>query len=76
MNSETESFLPSNASGNNSSSYYFLLAENNDGGANSSVRDADGGEVIETVPDGASTDDFASRPVGRAVSEPQNDSEK
>mmetsp|Transcript_31228 Transcript_31228/g.71897 ORF Transcript_31228/g.71897 Transcript_31228/m.71897 type:complete len:235 (+) Transcript_31228:69-773(+) len=62
---ETDLFLPSNASGNNPSSYYFLLGDNNEGGTTASVRDADGGEVIETVPDGASNEDFASRPVGQ-----------
>jgi hypothetical protein len=32
------------------------------------VRDADGGQVIEIVPDGATGEDFASRPVGQRVS--------
>jgi hypothetical protein len=32
------------------------------------VRDADGGEVIDIVPDGATGEDFASRPVGQRVS--------
>ena len=71
-NGQTDLLMPSSASGNNSSSYYFLLGsgENNNESSvnNASVRDADGGEVIETVPDGASNEDFASRPVGQRVS--------
>ena len=67
-NTGADLLMPSNASGNNSSSYYFLLGENNESVTNASVRDADGGEVLETVPDGASNEDFASRPVGQRVS--------
>jgi hypothetical protein len=32
------------------------------------VRDVDGGEVIDIVPEGASGEDFASRPNGQKVS--------
>lgn len=61
MPTETTSLLPSNASGN-SSSYYFLKSEG-EGGVNSSVRDADGLEVIETIPQGSTEAEFASRPL-------------
>ena len=61
MSTETTSLLPSNASGS-SSSYYFLKSEG-EGGVNSSVRDADGLEVIETIPEGSTEAEFASRPV-------------
>jgi len=32
------------------------------------VRDVDGGGVIDIVPEGASGEDFASRPIGQKVS--------
>jgi hypothetical protein len=64
--SEKTSLLPSNASGSGPS-YYFLKGEAT-GGASDLVRDADGGQVIEIVPDGATDEDFASRPVGQKVS--------
>ena len=64
--SEKTSLLPSNASGSGPS-YYFLKGEAT-GGASDLVRDADGGQVIEIVPDGATGEDFASRPVGQKVS--------
>jgi hypothetical protein len=62
MTSEKAALLPSNASGSGSS-YYFL----NEG----SGLDANGGEVLETLPEGATEEEFASRPVGtpRAVSQ-------
>jgi hypothetical protein len=66
MSSETSSLLPSNASGSGSS-YYFLKGEATEGTTNS-VRDADGGEVIDILPPGATENDFASRPVGQRVS--------
>lgn len=67
MSSETSSLLPpSNASGSGSS-YYFLKGEAAEGTTNS-VRDADGGEVIDILPPGATENDFASRPVGQRVS--------
>lgn len=62
---EKSSLLPSNASGSGSS-YYFLKGEQ--AGQTDSVRDTDGGEVVETIPDGANEDEFASRPVGVRVS--------
>lgn len=55
--SERDALLPSNASGSGPS-YYFLQNENNQ-----SDRDADGGEVFETLPDGATESQFASRAV-------------
>ena len=64
--SEKTSLLPSNASGSGPS-YYFLKGEAT-GGASDLVRDADGGQVIEIVPEGATDEDFASRPVGQRVS--------
>ena len=68
MPSETEALLPSNASGSGPS-YYFLHQEGNEAGTNSSVRDADGGEVVDTLPEGAEPQEFAARPVNtpRAV---------
>jgi hypothetical protein len=64
---EKSALLPSNASGSGSS-YYFLKGEPTEGQTNA-VRDADGGEVIDIVPHGASEEDFASRPVvGHRVS--------
>jgi hypothetical protein len=64
MTSESSALLPSNASGNGPS-YYFLQNE-----GNMDARDADGGEVIETLPQGATEEEFASRRLGtpRAVS--------
>jgi hypothetical protein len=64
--SEKTALLPSSASGSGSS-YYFLQGERAEG-ASDLVRDADGGEVIDIVPDGATGEDFASRPVGQRVS--------
>jgi len=60
---ETSSLLPSNASGSGPS-YYFVKGEASEGTTNS-VRDADGGEVIDILPNGANNDDFASRPIGQ-----------
>ena len=64
--SEKTSLLPSNASGSGPS-YYFLKGDPSSGGSDL-VRDADGGEVIDIVPDGATDEDFASRPIGQKVS--------
>jgi hypothetical protein len=63
MARETDSLLPSNASGNESSKYYFLNGANTEyqGGTTHAVRDADGGYVVEGLPDNATEDDFAPR---------------
>lgn len=64
--SEKTSLLPSNASGSGPS-YYFLKGDSTAGGSDL-VRDADGGEVIDIVPEGSTGEDFASRPIGQKVS--------
>jgi hypothetical protein len=63
MAQETDSLLPSNASGNESSKYYFLNSTNTEyqGGSTQAVRDGDGGLVVEGIPDGATEDEFAPR---------------
>jgi hypothetical protein len=62
---ETTALLPSNASGSGSS-YYFLHSESSQG--ERSIRDADGGEVIERLPQGVSDDtEFAPRLVDQKV---------
>ena len=46
------------------SNYYFLNKESSgdyQGGSTSAVRDGDGGEVFETLPDGATEEEFAPR---------------
>lgn len=48
-------------------SYYFLKAENHQGGTTGSVRDADGGQVVEEIPHGAKADEFAPRVIGAKV---------
>ena len=64
-NKESTTLLsPSNASGANSSKYYFL----NQAPSESMNNAGDGGEVIETVPQGASEDEFAPRILSRQVS--------
>ena len=45
---------PSNASGSGSTKYYFLSGQ-----SPATVRDADGGEVVEGIPEGSHTDEFA-----------------
>jgi len=47
-------------------SYYFLKGEPTEG-QSTAVRDADGGEVIEVVPEGATEDDFASRAISPSI---------
>jgi hypothetical protein len=63
MARETDSLLPSNASGNESSKYYFLNSANTEyeGGTTQAVRDGDGGHVVEGLPQGATEDEFAPR---------------
>jgi uncharacterized protein (DUF58 family) len=63
---ETSSLLPSSASGN-TSSYYFLPKTEAEGGVHSSVRDADGLAVTESVPAGSTEAEFAPRPIGLKV---------
>lgn len=60
---ESSPLLPSNASGSKSSKWYFLgkSDDNYVGGITNSVRDGDGGEVVETLPEGATEDEFAPR---------------
>ena len=53
-NEGTPLLAPSNASGNGSSKYYFLANH-----PTGSTRSADGGEVVEGIPEGAHTDEFA-----------------
>jgi hypothetical protein len=48
-------------------SYYFLKADNHQGGTTGSVRDADGGQVVEEIPHGANADEFAPRVIGVKV---------
>lgn len=48
--------------------YYFLKdPENHVGGTTEAVRDSDGGQVHETLPEGATEDEFAPRVLGAAV---------
>ena len=65
---ESQRLLPSNASGDSAvggssqqHQYYFLGKAGSDyqGGTSASVRDADGGEVVEEIPEGSHTDEFA-----------------
>ena len=59
---EASPLLPSTPD-STSRKYYFLNDENHQGGTTSAVRDSDGGEVYETIPEGASADEFAPRRV-------------
>ena len=52
---------PSNASGNGSSKYYFLNSTEGD------PRSLDGGEEIETVPEGTTEEEFAPRVLSSNV---------
>jgi hypothetical protein len=67
---ESDSLLPSNASGNESSKYYFLNSANSDygDGTPNAVRDGDGGAVVEGIPAGATEDEFAPRHLPMVVS--------
>ena len=62
---ESTPLLPSNASGERAvggqQQYYFLGKASNDyqGGTSASVRDSDGGEVVEEIPEGSHTEEFA-----------------
>ena len=67
MASEQSPLLPSNASGSESSKYYFLKDENHLGGTTDAVRDGDGGPVHETLPGGATAEEFAPRVIGSPV---------
>ena len=55
---------PSNASGSGSTKYYFL-ANHQKGASN---RDIDGGEVVEGIPEGSHTDEFAPKQLPPMVS--------
>lgn len=59
----TPLMAPSNASGNGSSKYYFLQGHNR-----TASRAADGGEVVEGIPEGAAADEFAPKQLGPMVS--------
>mmetsp|Transcript_9626 Transcript_9626/g.11517 ORF Transcript_9626/g.11517 Transcript_9626/m.11517 type:complete len:240 (+) Transcript_9626:125-844(+) len=77
MASESTPLVPPSAGGGSTSSYYFLRqnsdAQSYEGGGGESVtRDADGGEVLETLPDGASSQEFAPRSVMTPSPKPQN----
>jgi hypothetical protein len=51
-----------------SGKYYFLRdPENHVGGTTEAVRDSDGGQVHETLPEGSTEDEFAPRVLGAAV---------
>ena len=67
MSNEQTPLLPSNASGSESSKYYFLKDGSQQGGTSESVRDADGGPVHETLPPGATPEEFAPRIIGSPV---------
>lgn len=58
--SEKDALLPSNASGSGPSNYYFVKSDS----STHEQRDMDGGEVVETLPAGATEDDFAARSIG------------
>ncbi|CAB9513047.1 Vacuolar transporter chaperone 1 [Seminavis robusta] len=64
MSHEKTPLLPSNAGGIESSKYYFLKDGNQQGGTSDSVRDGDGGPVHETLPSGATHEEFAPRVIG------------
>jgi len=64
MFGENAPLLPSNASGSESSKYYFLKDESHRGGTSDAVRDGDGGPVHETLPSGATPEEFAPRVIG------------
>ena len=53
-----------------SSKYYFLgkSSESYQGGTTNAVRDADGQQVVETVPEGTTEDEFAPRMLSELVS--------
>ena len=62
---ETAPLLGSPTSGGESSSYYFLnQGENHQGGTTESVRDSDGGQVVEGIPPGSTANEFAPRVIG------------
>lgn len=63
MTSETTPLVAPSPAGGSTSSYYFLDREPSFAGESAS-RDADGGEVIETLPRGTVEAEFAPRPVG------------
>jgi hypothetical protein len=69
MGLETDSLLPSNANGDESSKYYFLNSVNNEyqGGTTQAVRDGDGGEIVEGIPEGATEDEFAPRTLPKIL---------
>lgn len=53
-----------------SSSYYFLNTDNKQNGTTPSVRDIDGGEVVEGMPEGARVDEFEPRVLGKVCKKP------
>mmetsp|Transcript_8486 Transcript_8486/g.12119 ORF Transcript_8486/g.12119 Transcript_8486/m.12119 type:complete len:236 (+) Transcript_8486:97-804(+) len=67
MTSESTPLMPPSAGGGSTSSYYFLQHNSDqqsfEGGGESVTRDADGGEVLESLPNGASSQEFAPRQV-------------
>lgn len=78
MEESSPLILPSNASGNDSSSKYYFLNKGGagyQGGTTNAVRDADGGNVVEGMPEGAREEEFAPRELGPRVShERENES--
>lgn len=68
MTSESSPLIENpSAGGSNAPSYYFLQQSDRTeslGVGDRSAHDADGGQVIDVLPDGATRDEFASRAVG------------
>ena len=67
---ETAPLLGSNGNGGGSGSgraYYFNQSEKSDSGKYQSVSDADGGQVVESLPQGASAQDFEPRTIGTGI---------
>jgi hypothetical protein len=67
-NNETDRLLQQQqpgSSGNNTQQYYFLHKANLDyqGGTTATVKDADGGAVIEDMPANSDPNEFAPRPL-------------
>jgi len=62
---------PSAASGKESSKYYFLKKdETHTGGTTTSVRDSDGGLVVEDIPRGSNAEEFAPRALSSPLGTP------
>jgi len=66
---ESSPLLPSKSSGSEHSKYYFVGKSSTDyeGGHSNLVRDADGEQVVEGIPEGASGDEFAPKLLSQDV---------